>query len=225
MAGKTKARTETKTERWGGRLTAPPPPPRPPKTFGYARVSTPDQELRLQVDALVAACVAREDIFADQGSGATAQRPGLDALLAELRPGDVVVTWRLDRLGRSVLNLAELMERLRSQDVMVRSLTDGIDTGTSMGRLLYGLMSSLAEFERETIRERVTAGMAAAKRAGIHVGRRPSLTAEQTEEARRMLAEGKMAKQVARLLKTSESSLYRALRRHSTGSASINSSS
>lgn len=219
MAGRNDADGTDKPKRWGGRLAAPPPPPRPPRTFGYARVSTPDQELRLQVDALIAAGVRREDIFVDQGSGATAQRPGLDAMLAELRAGDVVVTWRLDRLGRSVLNLAELMERLRSRDVNVRSLTDGIDTGTSMGRLLYGLMSSLAEFERETIRERVTAGMAAAKRAGIHVGRRPSLTGEQTEEARRMLAEGKMAKQVARLLKTSESSLYRALRRHAVKQA------
>jgi DNA invertase Pin-like site-specific DNA recombinase len=187
--------------------------------FGYARVSTPDQELRLQVDALHAAGVAPEDVFFDQGSGATASRPGLDALLAELRPGDTVVAWRLDRLGRSVLNLADLLDKLRSQDVTVRSLTDGVDTSTSMGRMLFGLLASLAEFERETIKDRVNAGMAAARRAGIHLGRPPSLNRAQTEEARRMMAEGKPARQVAALLKTSERSLFRAFHRYPSSAA------
>lgn len=214
MAAKTKKQDTHVLKRWGGRLQPPPPPPRPVKTFGYARVSTPDQELRLQLDALIGAGVAQEDIFADQGSGANAKRPGLEALLAEVKEGDVVVTWRLDRLGRSVLNLSELLEKLRERGVTVRSLTDGIDTGTSMGRFLYGLMATLAEFERETLRERVTAGMAAAKRAGIHVGRKPSLSREQTAEARKMMDEGRVARQVARLFKTSERSLYRALERH-----------
>lgn len=206
-------------KRWGGRLPPPPVPPRAPRAFGYARVSTPDQEIRLQVDALLAAGVQQDDIFADQGSGATAVRPGLDALLAELRDGDAVVTWRLDRLGRSMLNLADLLEQLRAMGVTVRSLTDGVDTGTAMGRMLFGLMATLAEFERETIRERVTAGMAAARRAGIHVGRRPALNGEQTAEARRMLDEGRAARQVAGLFRVSESSLYRALRRHPAGAA------
>lgn len=203
-----------KLKRWGGRLTAPPPPPREPKCFGYARISTPDQELRLQVDAILAAGVAREDIFVDQGSGATAARPGLEAMLAEVAKGDTIVVWRLDRLGRSVLNLATLLETLTGRDVTVRSLAEGVDTSTVLGRLLYGLMGNLAEFERELLKERVTAGMAAAKRAGIHVGRRPSLNGAQTDEVRRMLAAGRCAREVARLFKTSESSLYRALRRH-----------
>ncbi len=202
MPGKTTTTGATKSGRRGGRMAAPPPPPRPPRVFGYARVSTPDQELRLQVDALHATGVQPEDVFYDQGSGATASRPGLDALLEELRPGDTVVAWRLDRLGRSVLNLADLLERLRSRDVTVRSLTDGVDTSTSMGRMLFGLLASLAEFERETIRERVNAGMATARRAGIHLGRPPSLNRAQTEEARRMMAEGRPARQVAALLKT-----------------------
>lgn len=204
-------------KRWGGRLTAPPPPPRQPKVFGYARVSTPEQELRLQLDALQAAGVAREDVFVDTGSGATAARPGLDALLAEVREGDTVVAWRLDRLGRSVLNLADLLETLRGRSVTIRSLTDGVDTSSSMGRMLFGLLATLAEFERETIRERVTAGMAAAKRSGIHVGRRALLNAEQTAEVRRMLGEGRVARKVAELFRVSERSLYRALQRHPVG--------
>lgn len=209
---------EAKMTRRGGRMAALPPPPRPPRVFGYARVSTPDQELRLQLDALNAAGVAVDDVFFDQGSGAIASRPGLDALLSELKPGDTVVAWRLDRLGRSVLNLADLLERLRSRDVTVRSLTDGVDTSTSMGRMLFGLLASLAEFERETIRERVNAGMAAARRAGIHLGRKPSLDRAQAHEARKMMSEGRPARVVAGLLKTSERSLYRALRRHAAAS-------
>jgi DNA invertase Pin-like site-specific DNA recombinase len=112
------------------------------------------------------------------------------------------------------MSLANLLEKLRSQDVTVKSLTDGVDTSTSMGRMLFGLLASLAEFERETIKERVNAGMAAARKAGIHLGRPPSLNRVQTEEARRMMGEGKPARQVAALLKTSERSLFRALVRH-----------
>lgn len=166
--------------------------------------------MRLQVDALLVVGVRQEDVFADQGSGATAVRPGLHALVAELRDGDAVVTWRLDQLGRSVLNLADLLERLRAIGVTVRSLTNGVDTDTSMGSMLFGIMATLAEFERETIRERVTAGMAATRRAEIHIGRRPALNREQAAETRRMVDEGR----VVRLFKVSESSLYRALRRH-----------
>ena len=141
------------------------------RLLGYARVSTPDrQDLSLQTHALAAAGVAEADLYTDTASGARADRPGLTQLLATATRGDTVLLWRLDRLGRSVRDLADLAENLREADVGIRSLTDGVDTTTSAGRLVYGVLSSIAEYERELIRERVTAGMAAAKRAGVHVG-------------------------------------------------------
>lgn len=185
------------------------------RIIGYARVSTDDrQDLALQTHALLEAGVPLELLFTDTVSGATADRPGLANLLNELRAGDTVLLWRLDRLGRSVRNLADLAHRLREAGVGIRSLTDGVDTTTSSGRLIYNMLGSVAEYEREIIRERVIAGMAAAKRAGIHVGRRSAMTVERTAEARRMLSDGRPARVVARVLQTSEASLYRALNRH-----------
>ena len=185
------------------------------RLLGYARVSTPDrQDLSLQTHALAAAGVAEADLYTDTASGARADRPGLTQLLATATRGDTVLLWRLDRLGRSVRDLADLAERLREGGVGIRSLTDGVDTTTSAGRLVYGVLSSIAEYEREMIRERVTAGMAAAKRAGVHVGRRSLMTPARTAEARRMLADGKPARRVSDILRISEATLYRALARH-----------
>ncbi|WP_237183244.1 MULTISPECIES: recombinase family protein [Roseomonas] len=177
-------------------------------------MSTGDQDLALQVDALRAAGVTEENLFTDVVSGARADRPGLSALLAAASPGDTIVTWRLDRLGRSVLNLADLAEQLRARGIGIRSLSDGVDTSTVGGRLLYGLLSVLAEFERETIKDRVRAGMAAARRSGVHCGRRPTLKAEHVADARVRLAAGQTARSVARFLRVSEATLYRALARH-----------
>lgn len=129
------------------------------RLLGYARVSTDDQNINLQVDALKAAGVEAGRIFSDHGvSGGKSTRPGLDALLADAIEGDTIVIWRLDRLGRSVIHLATLAEDFRKRGIGLRSLTDGVDTSTATGRLVYGLLSTLAEFERETIRERVKAG-------------------------------------------------------------------
>jgi DNA invertase Pin-like site-specific DNA recombinase len=183
------------------------------RLLGYARISTDDQSLDLQVHALREAGVLRSNIYTDVVTGALPRRPGLDRLLADVRTGDTVLIWRLDRIGRSVLHLADVARQLRERAVTLRSLTDGVDTSSASGRMLYSVLASLAEFERELIRERVTAGMAAAKRAGIHVGRPPRMNRSRTDEARRMLTDGRPARQVAAILQVSEATLYRALRR------------
>lgn len=181
--------------------------------LGYARVSTRDQSLALQLDALAAAGVTAAATWTDTASGARVVRPGLDALLAAAVPGDAVVVWRLDRLGRSLAHLAAMSADLAGRGITVRSLTDGVDTAGSTGRLLLGLLGTLAEYEREVLRERTVAGMAAARRRGVHVGRRPSVTPAQASEAKRMMDEGRPVREVARLFRTSPASLYRALGR------------
>lgn len=181
------------------------------RLLGYARVSTDDQDVGLQVDALRGAGVAEDAIYSDEGiSGTKAERPGLSRLLAAAMAGDTIVIWRLDRLGRSVLHLATLAAELEGRGVGLRSLSDGVDTGTAAGRLLYGLLSSIAEFERELIRERVRAGMKAAKRRGVLVGRRRSLSLPQVEHARALRAEGRSYSEVAALLRVDRSTVWRA---------------
>ncbi len=190
------------------------------RLLGYARVSTSDQDLALQLHALQDAGVSQENMFTDVVTGAKADRPGIASLLAAATEGDTIVVWRLDRLGRSLVNLADLAEQLRTRGVGIRSLTDGVDTSMATGRLIYGILSTLAEFERETIRTRVRAGMAAAKRAGVHCGRRPALKAEHAAHARERLAAGVPARRVAAFLKVSEATLYRALARYPAPAAS-----
>ncbi|WPZ35529.1 recombinase family protein [Thalassobaculum sp. OXR-137] len=181
------------------------------RIYGYGRVSTDDQDLGLQTDALLAAGVADGDIFTDQGiSGSCSDRPGLDRLLATVERGDVIVIWRLDRLGRSVVHLANMAEDLSQRGVGLRSLSDGVDTSTATGRLVYSILSSLAEFERETIRERVKAGMAAAKKRGVGLGRRPALTSHQREHAKNLRAEGHSCASVAAILGVDRSTVWRA---------------
>ena len=140
------------------------------RRLGYVRVSDEDQTENLQLDALNAAgCTT---LYRDHGiSGAQAHRPGLDALLANLCPGDTLVVWKLDRLGRSTLHLFQILSELRQRDIDFVSLTQGIDTTTAIGRMLYGQLAVFAEFEREQISDRTKAGMAAAKKRGVHVGR------------------------------------------------------
>jgi len=139
--------------------------------IGYARVSTDDQNLDLQRDALQA--VGCERVFEDMVSGARADRTGLVTLMSMLRAGDTVVIWRLDRLGRSLKNLIELVERLESAKVGLRSLQENIDTTSSGGKLVFHLFGALAEFERNLIRERTLAGLTAARARGRVGGRKP----------------------------------------------------
>jgi DNA invertase Pin-like site-specific DNA recombinase len=137
--------------------------------IGYARVSTQDQHLHLQQDALKSAgCIK---IFTDTMSGATTERKGLDEALAYLRDGDTLVVWRLDRLGRSLKHLIETVTTLQEKGIGLKSLTEHIDTGTSGGKLIFHIFGALAEFERNLIRERTTAGLLAARARGKQGGR------------------------------------------------------
>ena len=156
--------------------------------IGYARVSTQDQNLELQIDALTKAGCLR--LFDDKMSGSRAERPGLAKALDMLREGDTLVVWKLDRLGRSVKNLVDLVGQLRTQGVQFKSLTDAIDTGTPSGRFFFHVMASLAEMERELIVERTRAGLDVARKLGRKGGRKPKMTASKIESAKKLLASG-----------------------------------
>ena len=178
--------------------------------IGYARVSTTDQNLALQRDALTAA--GCEWIFADEGlSGLTTRRPGLDDALATLKRGDTLVVWKLDRLGRSLAHLVQLVADLGTQGIEFRSLSDLIDTASAGGRLVLHMMVALAEFERSLIAERTHAGLIAARKRGERLGRKPSLTPEQVTIARQLIENGESPRAVARSLKVGKSTLYRHL--------------
>jgi DNA invertase Pin-like site-specific DNA recombinase len=177
-------------------------------TFGYARVSTAGQDEALQLDALRQAGCDR--VFTDQASGATTSRPALDELLGMARRGDTLVIWRLDRLGRSLRHLLDVIGDLEQRGVALRSLTESIDTSTPAGRLVFHTFGALAEFERDLIRERTKAGLAAARARGRGGGRPSVWTAEKREQAQRMLEEGKTVSTVAEVLGVSRASVYRA---------------
>ena len=178
--------------------------------IGYARVSTADQNADLQRRALDAAGVERT--FTDQGvSGSLAQRPELDRCLEQLRDGDTLVVWRLDRLARSLRNLLDLVEVLSARGVHLRSLTESIDTSSASGRLVLSVFGALAEFERELIKERTTAGLEAAKARGVRIGRPAAVTDDQLAQARTLVAAGHRVGDVARTLGVGRSTLYRAL--------------
>ncbi|MBL4645366.1 MAG: recombinase family protein [Rhizobiales bacterium] len=140
------------------------------KKIGYIRVSDRDQSEALQIDALKSA--GCDVIYGDHGvSGKITNRAGLDELLATLQTGDTLMVWKLDRLGRSTLHLLTLLDDLRARGVDFHAITQGIDTRTALGRMVFGQLAVFAEFEREQISERTKAGMAAAKARGVHVGR------------------------------------------------------
>jgi len=182
--------------------------------IGYARVSTRDQNCDLQVDALRAA--GCEKIYSEAVSGARADRPVLDELLRNIRSGDVLVIWKLDRLGRSLKHLVELVGTLMEKGVGLQSLHDPVDTTTPHGRLTFNLFASLAEFERDLIRERTQAGLTAARARGRNGGRPKGILpqAEATAMAAETLyREGKLTtRQIASKLSISKSTLYAYLR-------------
>lgn len=164
--------------------------------IGYARVSTDDQNLDLQIHALKTAGCRK--IFTDYGlSGGGFSRPGLAAALGALEDGGVLVVWRLDRLGRSLSKLIELIDDLGRRRVEFQSLTEHINTTSSGGRLVFHIMAALAEFERSLISERTRAGMAAARRNGRHLGRPRALSPEQVSAAKRSLKNGDPPQMVA----------------------------
>ena len=175
--------------------------------IGYARVSTPDQNLALQREALVE--LGCRKVFEDIAKGGRSGRPGLATALEVLREGDTLVVWKLDRLGRSVKQLIEFVATLSKKGVQFKSLTDAIDTGTPSGRFFFHVMASLAEMERELIVERTRAGLEAARRLGRKGGRKPKMTASKIESARTLLAGGVAPRDVAKNLGVSVPTLYR----------------
>lgn len=175
--------------------------------IGYARVSTEDQHLELQIDALKKSGCKR--IFTDKISGTRTSRPGLDDALSHVREGDTLVVWKLDRLGRSVKGLVDLVAELEQRQVHFKSLTDGIDTKTPAGRFFFHVMASLAQMERELIAERTHAGLAAARKLGRVGGRKRRMTDSKIASARKLLQSGVTPRDVAHDLGVSVPTLYR----------------
>jgi DNA invertase Pin-like site-specific DNA recombinase len=187
--------------------------------IGYARVSTDDQNLALQRDALVrAGC---EKIYTDQQSGASTDRLGLTGVLEMARSGDTLVVWRLDRLGRSLKHLIHLVEKLEHQGIGLRSLQENIDTTTNGGRLVFHLFGALAEFERNLIRERTQAGLSAARARGRQGGRPKLLDPKKRELALRLYQERQHSiVEICQIMGISKSTLYNYLAEQGVGARS-----
>ena len=176
--------------------------------IGYARVSTLDQNPELQFDALKAAGCGKT--FQDKISGAKADRPGLAEALAYLRPEDSLVVWRLDRLGRSLKDLIGVIEDLEGRKVGFISLQEGFDTTTSGGKLIFQIFGALAEFERNVIRERTNAGLAAARARGRKGGRKEKLTKSQVETMRKMASSKQhTVAEICRVMSITKPTYYR----------------
>jgi DNA invertase Pin-like site-specific DNA recombinase len=181
--------------------------------IGYARISTVDQHSRGQLDMLVEAGVDKDMVFIDEGiSGVKASRPQLDQCLAQLRKGDTLVITRLDRLGRSVSNLVELVNKLGEMGVDLVVLTQGIDTASAGGKLMFHIMASIAEFEHDLIVSRTVEGLAAAKARGRLGGRKVSYTSHQAATVKSLHAAGELtAEEIGRVVGLSRSTIYRVL--------------
>ncbi|MBB1035421.1 recombinase family protein [Dietzia sp. CQ4] len=182
--------------------------------LGYTRVSTASQDAQLQLDALVDSGVQKRDVFSDvtSGSRTAIERPGMKRLMDYIEPGDTVVVWRIDRLGRSLIDVLNTVNLLRDKGVKIRSLSDGIDPETTSGRLMLGMFATLAEYERELITERVNAGIAAAKQNGTRFGRPPvdpAVIAEKLDIAQDVRRKGRTAAEAASLVGWSRATLYR----------------
>jgi DNA invertase Pin-like site-specific DNA recombinase len=182
--------------------------------LGYTRVSTASQDAQLQLDALVDSGVQKRDVFSDvtSGSRTAIERPGMKRLMDYIEPGDTVVVWRIDRLGRSLIDVLNTVNLLRDKGVKIRSLSDGIDPETTSGRLMLGMLATLAEYERELITERVNAGIAAARQSGTRFGRPPvdpAVIAEKLDIAQSARRKGRTAAEAASLVGWSRATLYR----------------
>ena len=185
-----------------------------PKLVGYARVSTNDQDVQLQLNALEAAGCAKNNIFIDHISGVHTGRPGLEKCTLALEAGDTLLVWRLDRLGRSMPHLVTLIEEFGKKGIGFRSLCDGaIDTTTASGELIFNIFSSLAQFERKLIQERTKAGLEAARARGIKGGRKKiSSKNPKVLTAKRMHKNcGMSINDICKTLNISRASFYRYL--------------
>jgi DNA invertase Pin-like site-specific DNA recombinase len=157
--------------------------------IGYARISTGDQKLDLQFDALVKFGVPRDRIYSDQASGSNFTRPGLRSAMKALRAGDTLVIWKLDRLGRSVIDVLEMVKRLHDRDIQLVSLTESLDGRTAIGKLMITILAGFAQMERDLIIERTKAGQKASRERGVVPGRRDKMTPELEAKILAMLAE------------------------------------
>jgi DNA invertase Pin-like site-specific DNA recombinase len=185
---------------------------------GYARVSTIDQDPALQLDALASAGCTK--VFEDRASGARADRAGLRSALDYVRDGDVLIVWKLDRLGRSLPHLIETVTTLEKHGVGFRSLTEAIDTTTPGGRLVFHLFGALGQFERDLIRERTRAGLQAAAARGRRGGRLPVVTEEKLKQARKLIAKGLTVREAAVRIRVGKTALYSAISPVSVGTTS-----
>ncbi len=183
--------------------------------LGYARVSTDDQATAAQLDALNA--VGCERVFEERASGGRWDRPELHRMLDQLRQGDVVIVWKLDRLSRSLKDLLTIMEKIDAAGAGFRSLTEAIDTTTPAGRMMMQMVGVFAEFEREMIRERTKAGLERARKKGRHPGRKPKLSDDQRQEIRDLVASGRRSEaDAARLFGVHRSTISRVIRETAT---------
>jgi DNA invertase Pin-like site-specific DNA recombinase len=183
--------------------------------IGYARVSTQDQNLDLQKDALEKAGCKK--IFVDEISGTVAKREGLEKAKEVLRQGDVLIVWRLDRLGRSIRDLIDWVTTLEEEGIGFKSLQESIDTTTSSGKLVFHIFAALAEFERNLIRERTNAGLAAARARGRLGGRKKSLNAKQRQQAVEMYErKNQTVKQICEMMNITKPTLYAYIREEQT---------
>lgn len=187
------------------------------KLIGYARVSTEDQDMGLQIDALRRAGIPDDQIYREKVSGVSARRHQLALALKILRPGDTLVVWKLDRLGRSMLDLLTKVKNLTDRGIAFRSLTDGIDGNTPGGRFLLGVLAAGAQFERELIGERTKAGMARRRAQGQPISRPKILDAKKIAKGRAMLKAGASVKEVAAALKVSVGTVYNYFPERRTG--------
>lgn len=188
--------------------------------IGYARVSTLDQNLDGQLDALKAAGCVPKYIFQDKASGAKDSRPGLDAALAMVREGDVLVVWKLDRLARSIKHLIELSAELESRGAGLSSLSEAIDTSTPSGRMLFHVMGALAEFERSLMVERTMTGLHAARARGRKGGAKETLSPQEQKRLVSMYAAGDSVLDVGKQFGITRGTVYRYL--HKFGAVSSN---
>jgi len=179
--------------------------------IGYARVSTQDQNLDLQIDALKKECCER--IYEEKASGSKAERPELARMMEHLRSGDILVIWKLDRLGRSLRHLIDLVERLKNMGVELVSIQDKVNTATPAGKLIFAIFGALAEFERDIIRERTNAGLAAARARGRVGGRKKALNQSQVKILMTMASDKSLPiGDICRQLKISKATYYNYLR-------------
>lgn len=181
--------------------------------IGYARVSTQGQNLGLQINALEKASC--EEIFQEKESGAKEKRPELDKMLSKLRKGDTVIVWKLDRIGRNMKHLIELVEQFNREQIGFQSLNDPVDTTTASGRLTFNIFAALAEFEREILRERTIAGQDNARRKGKKIGRPHGLSKDRLKVAmmaKALKSQGFTEAEIANKLKVGRSTIYRYLK-------------